>query len=77
MLGAIHEAMVPRACRKCGGAMHPSKALMPAGLVPMLRPGEQPAIRNQDYIYTTNSTGMVDCLKCERCGWSITKGEGP
>jgi len=54
-------------CRRCGGAMKPSKAIAQTftGLPDF--PGKE--------VVTISPEGqwrMIDCLKCERCGHSIT-----
>lgn len=60
------------ACPKCPGNMLPGKAL------------ENILTGSPDFIggeaVTMSPSGrakLVDCLKCERCGFSVTKGEGP
>ena len=54
-------------CKKCGGTMKPSKAI------------EQTYTGSPDFVggpVVTMSAGgpgkLVDCLKCEKCGWSVT-----
>lgn len=61
--------MTDEPCRKCGGAMRPSKAMgqtFSAGLPDF--PG--------DKVGTTISPAgpgkLIDCLKCESCGWSVS-----
>jgi len=61
------DALVPF-CRKCNGVMIKSKAI------------EQTYTGKPDFIgsseVVTMSAGgkgkLVDCLKCEDCGWSVT-----
>ena len=72
--GAVkRKAMNVKTCRKCGGTMRPSKALaqtFTAGTPDF--PGDTHA--------STFSAGgpgeLIDCMKCEACGWSVTKGDG-
>lgn len=59
----------PMPCRKCGGAMKPSQAL------------GQTCTGLPDFIGdptpVTISPGgpgkMINCIKCENCGWSVTR----
>lgn len=60
-----------QSCRKCGGTMKPSKAIEQTYTTGMPDfPG--------DTVGITISAGgpgkLVDCLKCEKCGWSVTGG---
>jgi len=56
-------------CRKCGGEMKPGKAI------------EQTYTGTPDFVgdahpVTVSPGGkgrLIDCKKCERCGWSTTK----
>lgn len=55
-------------CKKCGGEMKPSIALVNtlAGI---------PDFPGDNYACTVSATGppaMVDCLKCGSCGYSIS-----
>lgn len=58
-------------CKKCGGAMKPGKAI------------EQTWTGTPDFYgdaraVTMSPGGMgklIDCMKCEDCGWSITSDE--
>lgn len=60
-------------CKRCNGEMKPGKAI------------EQTYTGIPDFIggdVVTMSPGgpgrLIDCLKCSKCGWSVTKGpEGP
>ena len=58
------------ACAKCGGQMKPSKAIAQTVTGIPDFPGDQHP--------TTLSPGgpgkLVDCLKCEKCGHSVTIG---
>ena len=57
-----------KTCAKCGGRMLPGKAI------------EQtytgvPDFIGDSYPVTLSAGGpgrLVDCLKCEACGWSVT-----
>lgn len=51
-------------CRKCGGAMKPGKAIA------------QTVECSDEGTCSPAGPGMlVDCMKCERCGWSVSAGE--
>jgi len=57
-------------CKKCGGEMKPGQAharTLVAGMPDFI--GDTEA--------TTFSAGgpgkLIDCMKCEDCGWSVTK----
>ena len=60
-------------CRHCGGTMHPGKALAQTLMGTPDFPSDKTA--------TTLSPGgpgeMIDCMKCEACGWSVTEGGEP
>lgn len=63
---------VGNACRKCGGAMKPGKALAQTWT-------GTPEFAGDDNCVTLSPGGtgaMIDCLKCEQCGWSVTFGQG-
>ena len=52
-----------RACRKCGGAMKPGKAM------------QQTVDCGDEGTCSPAGPGvLIDCMKCERCGWSVTPG---
>lgn len=56
-------------CRQCGGAMLPGIALAQTVT-------GSPDFVGDDAVVTLSPGGpgrMVDCLKCENCGWSVTK----
>lgn len=56
-------------CRKCGGGMKPSKAIEQTYTSGM------PDFHGDDVGITISPGGpgkLVDCLKCEKCGWSVT-----
>lgn len=65
-LNSVGEAVT---CRHCGGGMKPGKAIAQTwGGTP-----EWPG----DPIYTMSFEGpgrLIDCLKCEKCGYSISVG---
>jgi len=55
-----------KTCRKCGGAMKPGQAFRNIATCGSLDMGEA----------VTFSEGteaeLIDCMKCEKCGWSVT-----
>lgn len=56
-------------CRKCGGTMKPGKATRQT-LV-----GGMPDFPGDKHATTLSAGGpgkLIDCMKCERCGWSVT-----
>ena len=56
-------------CKKCGGTMKPSKALQQTYTSGM------PDFPGDDVGVTISAGGpgkLIDCLKCEKCGWSVT-----
>lgn len=61
-------------CRKCGGQMKPSKALQNVATgIPDFHGGEAVT-----FSYGKKAK-LIDCMKCEDCGWSVTgkeKGDG-
>lgn len=62
----------PITCPKCGTRMAPGKAL-----VQTFTPGT-PDFPGDEMASTFSAGGtgrMIDCHKCEGCGWSVTKGE--
>lgn len=55
-------------CKKCGGAMAPGKAIAQTwtGL---------PDFPNDQRCTTISPGGsgkLIDCVKCTKCGWSVT-----
>lgn len=59
----------PQTCRECGGTMMAGKGLLPTII------GGTPDFPCEDYPTTFSVGGpgeLVDCLKCEKCGWSVT-----
>lgn len=57
-------------CGKCGGEMKPGKAMGQTAVA--LRPSRGP---NDMRTYYAGGTGkLIDCLKCESCGRSVTFG---
>lgn len=58
-------------CKKCGGAMKASKAIQNTVVASPDFPGDTGKERG----CTLNYGGpgkLIDCLKCEKCGWSVT-----
>jgi hypothetical protein len=55
-------------CKKCGGAMKPGKAIaqMWTGIPDF--PGDKHCVT----ISPDGSGKLIDCMKCEKCGWSMT-----
>lgn len=56
-------------CRKCGAGMNPGKALAQTYV------GGMPDFPGETHSSTFSAGGpgeMVDCLKCLKCGWSVT-----
>ncbi len=56
-------------CKKCNGELKPGVAIQQTytGL---------PDFPNDKYPVTMSAGGqgrLVDCMKCENCGWSVTK----
>jgi hypothetical protein len=57
---------------KCGGKMRPGKALAQTFT------GGTPDFPGDDHVSTMSAGGpgkMIDCMKCEKCGWSVTTEE--
>ncbi|GAB3763660.1 hypothetical protein GCM10028796_17560 [Ramlibacter monticola] len=54
-----------QACRKCGGAMKPGKAM-----------GQTMDCSDEGTCSPAGPGKLIDCMKCERCGWSVTAGVG-
>lgn len=69
MTNRLEALKDPANCRKCGGDMHPGKALaqtFTAGA---------PDFPGSD-IVTLSAGGpgkQIDIMKCSKCGWSVTK----
>lgn len=68
---AMHEtalaAQTEGICRKCGGSMKPSKA------IEQTYTGSPDFIGGEVVTISPGGTGkLIDCLKCEKCGWSVT-----
>lgn len=62
--GQVEEGSANGTCRKCGGAMKPGQAA-------------QPFYSCSDEGTCSPAPGparLIDCLKCESCGWSVTDG---
>lgn len=58
-------------CKKCSGAMKPGKAISQTFTGVPDFPGD-------DYCATISPGGsgkLIDCMKCELCGWSVTSNE--
>lgn len=56
-------------CKQCGGDMNPGKALAQTFV------GGMPDFEGDTHSSTFSAGGpgkMVECLKCEKCGWSTT-----
>jgi len=64
----LSKWLAERHCRKCSGLMQPSKAIQETYTGVHDFP---------DGIVVTVSAGgpgrLVDCMKCEKCGWSVTR----
>jgi hypothetical protein len=55
-------------CRKCNGLMQPSKAIQETYTGVPDFPGA--------HVVTVSAGGpgrLIDCMKCEACGWSVTR----
>ena len=58
-------------CKKCGGAMKPGKAIAQTWVGTPEWPGEW-----RGATMSPGGTGkLIDCMKCEACGWSITSND--
>ena len=58
-------------CPKCGGKLNEGQALLDIMTGTPDFPGD-------DYVCTVSPSGkakLVDCWKCETCGYSVTRGE--
>lgn len=66
---ALRALTKATACRKCGGAMSPGKALDQT----LTGVGD---FHDADDVSTISPGGpgaLIDCMKCSECGWSVTK----
>lgn len=54
------------ACRKCGGAMKLGKAM-----------GQTLDCSDEGTCSPAGPGKLIDCMKCEACGWSVTSGVAP
>lgn len=57
-------------CRKCGGRMRP-------GIATEQTYTGTPDFPGDTHVSTMSPGGpgaVIDCMKCEACGWSVTKG---
>jgi hypothetical protein len=59
--GARYAAKSERSCRKCGGPMKPGKAM-----------GQTLDCGDEGTCSPAGPGVVIDCMKCERCGWSVT-----
>lgn len=59
-------AEVLNACRKCGGAMKPGKAM-----------GQTMDCSDEGTCSPAGPGKMVDCMKCMKCRWSVSVGVAP
>ena len=57
-------------CKKCGGQMKPSKAIAPTYTGIPDFPGDKHCVT----ISPGGPGKLVDCLKCEKCGHSVSIG---
>jgi hypothetical protein len=57
-------------CRKCGGNMIAGKAIQQTLTGTPDFPGDDHAVT----LSPGGSGKLIDCLKCEKCGWSVTDG---
>lgn len=53
-------------CRKCGGNMKPGQALRNIATCDSLDMGEAVTVSEG------TKAKLIDCMKCEKCGWSVT-----
>lgn len=63
-------------CRKCGGAMKPGKAMWQTFIGAPDFPGD----KGTELGCTISPGGpgkLIDCMKCEQCGWSLVGGGAP
>lgn len=60
-------------CKRCGGKMTRGKAMGQTAVA--LRPARGPDdIRT---FYAGGTGKLIDCMKCEACGWSVTLPSPP
>lgn len=62
------KAEAAPACTRCGGAMKPGKAMGQTAVARRSSRGPND-VRT---FYAGGSGRLIDCMKCERCGWSVT-----
>ena len=55
-------------CKKCGGAMKPGKAIAQTWTGLPDFPGDKHCVT----ISPGGSGKLIDCMKCEKCGWSMS-----
>ena len=55
-------------CKKCGGTMKPGKAIAQTWTGIPDFPGDKHCVT----ISPDGSGKLIDCVKCEKCGWSLT-----
>jgi len=55
-------------CKKCGGAMKPGKAIAQTWTGLPDFPGDKHCVT----LSPGGSGKLIDCMKCEECGWSMT-----
>jgi hypothetical protein len=70
-VGNLRYCLEVPVCKKCGGSMHPGKAIAETftGI---------PDFIGSDGVVTVSPGGqgkLIDCMKCSSCGWSVTEGE--
>lgn len=59
---------IVRRCKKCGGWMKPGKAMQQTSVGIPEWPGELRVVT----MSPGGSGNLIDCAKCEVCGWSVT-----
>ena len=57
-------------CKKCGGDMKPSKAIVCKATGTADFAGAEVVTVSPD----PRQPVLIDCSKCEKCGWSVTNG---
>jgi hypothetical protein len=57
-------------CRKCGGNMVAGKAIQQTLTGTPDFPGDTTAVT----LSPGGSGKLIDCMKCDKCGWSVTDG---
>ncbi len=55
-------------CKKCGGAMKPGKAIAQTWTGLPDFPGDKHCVT----LSPGGSGKLIECVKCEECGWSMT-----